>query len=258
MRSDASGVKSHRLRSQFVALLRLQAKLALREPYAVGLGIGFPIILLLLFGFISGQVPGNVAGTGLTVLDLWIPTIMVIGFVAIAVSLPSTLVRDREIGWLRRVSTTPLHPSRLLAAQLIQSLAIAVATVLIIIFGGGIVFGAPLHVGIPFFVLSIILSLAEILSLGLVVVALVPSQTVASIVTPVLFFPLLFLSGLWVNPVQVGEPLQSIMYYSPTGASAEALLYSVFNSTPPYTTFITMAVYTVIFAFIAIRYFRWE
>jgi len=121
-----------------------------------------------------------VAGSGLTVIDLYIPTIMVISFVAIAISLPNTLVRDREMGWLRRISTTPVHPSRLLAAQLIFNLVLAAAAIVITIGGGTVIFGAPLSVNIPFFILSLVLAIAEIFSLGLVVVALAPTQTVAS------------------------------------------------------------------------------
>jgi len=52
---------------------------------------------------------------------------MVISFITITISLPNSLVKDREIGWLRRISTTPLHLSRLLAAQLILNLLFAVA-----------------------------------------------------------------------------------------------------------------------------------
>jgi hypothetical protein len=33
---------------------------------------------------------------------------------------------------------------------------------------------------------------------------------------------------------------------------------SAFNGGPSYAALLTMVVYTVIFAFIAIRYFRWE
>jgi ABC-2 type transport system permease protein len=130
--------------------------------------------------------------------------------------------------------------------------------VLFVIFGGELIFSAPLNVGILFFILSIALSIAEIFSLGLVVAAIAPSQTVTSAMTGVLFFLLLFLSGLWVQPAQVGGFLQIVMYYSPSGAAARALLYSVFNAAPPFTTIVTMVAYTVIFAVIAIRYFRWE
>jgi ABC-2 type transport system permease protein len=214
--------------------------------------------LLLVFGIIGQNVPGNVGDTGLTIVDLWIPTILVISYISISISLPNTLVRDREIGWLRRVSTTPLHPSRLLAAQLILNLIIAAAATLIVILGGALLFGASLHVQVLPFAVSLLLSIVEIFALGLVLVALAPSQTVAAAAGGVVFFALLFLSGLWVQPAQAGEPLRTIMYYSPSGAAARALLDSVFNGSPAYAALLTLAVYTVIFGFIAIRYFRWE
>ena len=249
---------SHRSGIRFAELLKVQARLALREPYGLLGGIALPVVLLAVFGFIGRQVPGNVGDTGLTIIDLWTPTILVFAFLYIAVSLPNTLVRDREIGWLRRVSTTPLHPSMLLAAQLIFDLVLAAAAVLIVILGGALVFGASLHVQILPFVVSLLLSIAEIFALSLVLVALMPSQTVASAVGGVVVFVLMFLSGLWVQPAQVGDPLRTIMYYSPSGAAARALLDAVFNGSPSYAALLTMAVYTVIFGFIAIRYFRWE
>jgi ABC-2 type transport system permease protein len=258
VRPSLGGLRSPRWRAQLAALLKVQAKLSLREPYGLGLGVGFPVVLLILFGFISRHVPGNVGGSGMTVIDLYIPTIMVISFIAIAISLPSTLVRDREMGWLRRISTTPAHPSRLLGAQLILDLVLAAAAIVIAMVGGAAIFGAPLTVDIPLFVLSVALAVAEIFSLGLVVVALAPTQTVASIVAGPLFFVLVFLSGLWVQPVVVGGPLKVIMWYSPSGAAVRAILDSAFDQVPPVTTLVALAGYTVVFAFVAIRYFRWE
>jgi ABC-2 type transport system permease protein len=255
-RVDAS--TSHRSGRRFAELLKVQAKLAVREPIGLLAGIALPAFLLAVFGFIGQAVPGNVGDSGLTIIDLWTPTILVIAFIFIAVSLPNTLVRDREIGWLRRVSTTPLHPSMLLAAQLIFDLVLAAAAVLIIIVGGALVFGTSLHVQLLPFAVSLLLAIAELFALGLVLVALVPTQTVASAVSGGVVFALMFLSGLWVQPAQVGDPLATIMYYSPSGAAARALLDATFNGSPSYAALLTMAVYTVLFGFIAIRYFRWE
>src|SRR5215469_4611659 len=131
---------SHRSGVPFVELLKVQAKLALREPYGPLGGIALPAILVAVFGFIGRQVPGNVGDTGLTIIDLWTPTILVLAFIYIAITLPNTLVRDREIGWLRRISTTPLHPSMLLAVQLIIDLVLAAAAVVIVVPGGALVF----------------------------------------------------------------------------------------------------------------------
>ena len=250
--------RRHRSRAQFAELLKVYGKLALREPLALFGGLALPAILLALFGWIGQQNPGTVGDSGLTIIDVWTPTILVLSFIFISVSLPNTVVRDREIGWLRRVSTTPLHPSRLLAAQLIIDLILAAAAVLIIIGGGALVFGASLHVQILPFGVSLVLAIVEIFTVGLVLVALVPTQTVAQPVAGLVTFGLMFLAGLWVNPAQVGDPLRTIMYYSPSGAAVRAVLDSAFNGGPSYAGLLTMAVYTVIFGFVAIRYFRWE
>jgi ABC-2 type transport system permease protein len=146
----------------------------------------------------------------------------------------------------------------LLAAQLIFDLILAAAAVLIVIVGGALVFGASLHVQILTFGVSLLFAIAEIFALGLVLVALMPSQSVASAVAGVVFFASMFLSGLWVQPAQIGDPLRTIMYYSPTGAAARAVLDSAFNAGPSYAALLTVAVYTLVFGFIAIRYFRWE
>ena len=108
------------------------------------------------------------------------------------------------------------------------------------------------------FAVSLLLAIVELFALGLVLVALVPTQAVAQPVAGVVTFGLMFLSGLWVNPAQVGDPLRTIMYYSPSGAAVKAVLDSAFNGSLSYPALLAMAVYAIMFGFVAIRYFRWE
>jgi ABC-2 type transport system permease protein len=258
MTSDKSVSRGRSRRGPFSELLRVEGKLALRAPYGLGLGIIFPTVLLVVFGLIGSAVPGTVANTGFTILELYIPIIIVIEFFGVAITaLPIPLVRDRESGWLRRVSTTPVGPSRVLAAQLVLNLAFALVGIVIVLLGSVVVFGASLSVGI-YFVFSTILVLAEIFSLGLVIAAIAPSQSAQNAISGALFFAMLFLSGLWYPAAEASGPLQTIMYYSPGGAAVNAMLGSVFGTAPPLTAVVTMVVYAVIFVAVAIRYFRWE
>ncbi len=251
--------KEKESRGHFSELLKVEGRLAMRERTGLFMGIGVPIILLAVFGLVGIASPGDVPGTSYTVIELYVPVIMVMEFLFLGIYLmPITMVRYREIGWLRRVSVTPVPPSRLLAAQFVVNLVLALTGILIVILGSELIFGASLDVGIPYFVLSIVLSIAEIFSLGLIVAALVPSQSLAGGVSGGLLFLMFFLAGLWVPPATVGGPLATIMYYSPSGAAAQALLYSVFNTTPPCTAIVTMVIYALVFSFIATRYFRWE
>jgi len=256
-----SETDSHRGRhlppGAFTELFKVQARLSLRERY-IYVGIVLPFGLLVVFWFISSNVSGDVAGTGLTVLDLWIPTILVVCYITLALlNLPQTFARDREIGWLRRVSTTPVPPLWLLTAQLLLNLIVAGIVTAVVIVAGAALFGASISVGIVFVGVAI-LAIAEIYALGLIVAAIAPSQQAGTYIAGGLFYPLLFLSGLWIQPVQVGGALEQVMWYSPAGAPVRALLYSVFNVTPPYMTIVAMGVYTVIFVLVAVRTFRWE
>lgn len=244
-------------KGSFLRLLRMQWRFALREPLGLGTGILFPMILLIIFGFIGKAVGGDYSG--LSIFDLYVPTIIVIGLMSIALySVPFTLVRDREIGWLRRVSTTPLSPQKLLLSVLVVNLIYGIISIIIIILGSIFLFGAPLNINAFYFAISILLTLFVMFSLGLLVAAITPTQRIAQMLTGVLFFPLLFLAGLWIQPAMVGDPLRSIMYFSPVGAAVKSLLSSVFNRPLQYLELVAMAIYSTVFGALAVKFFKWQ
>lgn len=243
-------------KGSFRKLLRMQWKFSIREPLGFGMGIIFPILLLIVFGIIGFYAGGDYSG--LSVFDLYVPTIIVIGLMSVAVySIPFTLVRDREVGWLRRVSTTPLSPQKLLLSLLIVNLVYGLATIIIILLGSVFIFGAPVNINVIFFVLSIILTISVMFSIGFLIAAIAPNQRVSQGLTGAVFFSLLFFSGLWIQPAMVGDPLKSIIYYSPSGAAVKSLLDSVFNLPPVYIEFVAMILYSVIFTALAVKYFKW-
>src|SRR5207249_7628022 len=101
MTSNKGDSKRGRFQGHFAELLKVEGKLALREPTGLAMGIGLPIILLVVFGVIGKAVTGNVAGTGLTILDIYVPIIMVVGFMSLGISsLTVTLVRYGVMGWI--------------------------------------------------------------------------------------------------------------------------------------------------------------
>ncbi len=244
-------------KGSFLKLLRMQWRFGLREPLGLGMGLIFPMLLLILFGFIGKAVGGDYSG--LSLFDLYVPTIIVIGIISIALySVPFTLVRDREVGWLRRVSTTPLSPQKLFLSLLIINIIYGFIGIVVILLGSIYFFAAPLNINVFYFAISILLTFFVMFSIGMLVAALAPTQRFAQGVIGALFYPLLFLAGLWIQPALVGNPLQSIMYYSPAGAAVRSLLYSVFNQPPPYLELVAMAVYSMVFGVLAIRFFRWQ
>src|ERR1700684_1301740 len=96
-----------------------ETKMLGRTPAVARMGCG-------LFPASNKRVAGF---GGLSVLQTWLPVIILFSLVMSAVNfLPATLVSYRERGVLRRMSTTPVRPRTLLTAQLLLNLGVQIAT----------------------------------------------------------------------------------------------------------------------------------
>ncbi len=109
--------------SQTLTLTRIETKLFLREPAGLFFVFVLPLGLLTIFSLIDAG-DGN-SGDGIPASFL--PTMAIgigIGLLGMA-TLPMILAGYREKGVLRRMSTTPVKPVKLLVAQLLLHLAAA-------------------------------------------------------------------------------------------------------------------------------------
>jgi ABC-2 type transport system permease protein len=172
--------------------------------------------------------------------------------------LPIPLLRDRETGWLRRISTTPISPAKLLAAQVVINLILAAVGFTILIAGSTLIFGVELAFDIPGFLLSLVLATLAMFSLGLLVTSVAPSQSTGNGITMALLYPLLFFAGVYVPIQALPSGLQTAALFTPVGAAVKALNSSMTGSFPSFVPLIVMAAYAAVFSFVAIRYFRWE
>ena len=85
---------------------------------------------------------------GLTYFSVYFPVLIALVLAMLSlISLPVHLATYREQGILRRMSTTPVPPSWMLAAQVIINLALAVVALGILVVAGtaGFGLGAPKH-----------------------------------------------------------------------------------------------------------------
>ena len=72
------------------------------------------------------------------------------------------------------------------------------------------------------------------------------------------FFPLMFLAGLWWPRELMTGALHTLSGISPLGAAVEAIQDSVQGQFPPAMPLLVLAAYAVVFGFLAQRWFRWE
>ena len=176
----------------------------------------------------------------------------------VLLGLPGPLVSYRELGILRRLSTTPVPPSWLLAAQVVVQLCIALAGLAIVNIASVAAFGAPVPKSPGGLALSCLLAIGGLFALGLLIAALAPTANSVNAIGRLALIPLLFFAGLWLPRPLMPAVLLDISNYTPLGAAVEAIQGSVQTGFPPATPLLVLAGYTLVFAYLARRFFRWE
>jgi ABC-2 type transport system permease protein len=242
----------------FRAVLGLQWRLTLREPSGIALGLGLPVFLFVIFAVVP-VFRHNVPGTHLNVFELYIPILLATSLIMISlVGLVPPIVRDREIGWLRRLSTTPVSPAQILAAQVVIYLLVVAIVTAVFVVGGVLVTGVTQLPQFGGFLLAMVLGTAAMFALGLLLAAIAPDQKAMQRILPGVMYPLLFFSGLYFPLQYLPSPFLTIGNYTPIGASVEAMTEALQGSFPSAVALATSVAYAVVFGYLAVRLFRWE
>jgi ABC-2 type transport system permease protein len=246
-------------RAAFGKIVLNEARLAWRRPVGLIGGVGLPVLLLVIFGEIPVFREPSASLGGLTPFDIYLPVLSVFGLAMLAMmGLPIPLVTYRELGVLRRLSTTPVPPAWLLAAQGVVQLCVALSGLGVIIGAGVTVFGAAAPKNPGGFALSVALSVAGLFPIGLVVAAIARTANGASVIGRLAFFPMMFFAGLWLPRELMPTVLLDISNYTPLGAAVEAMQNSMLGGSLPVAPLLVLAAYAVVFGFLARRFFRWE
>ncbi|PZG15185.1 ABC transporter permease [Nonomuraea aridisoli] len=240
-------------------LMRTEIKLCVRDKSAPVWGVGFPLIVLIILGSVPAlREPREIYG-GLTAFDIYVPVMILFNLAILAMTaLPATLAGYRETGVLRRMRTTPVGPARMLAAQLVANLAVALVAVVLFLAVAGLGFGVQPPRNAAGFVVGWLLSATALLAMGLLISALAPGRNAAMAIGTVLFFPMMFLAGLWVPIAEMPPPLRAVSQYSPLGSGMQVFQDAYLGHVPPVQPMVVLAGYAVVCAIVAVRWFRWE
>ncbi|MEU4829996.1 ABC transporter permease [Streptosporangium sp. NPDC023615] len=241
-------------------MLLIEAKLLLREPAASIFSILLPLALLLGLGSTPGLQEVNPEMGGQRGIDTQLPALMVVlAVVTMAFTvLPGTLVSYRETGVLRRLSTTPVNPIRLLVAQVANNLVAAtIATVLLVVLGY-LVLGTAMPKSPLTFAGVFVLGTASLFGMGLLIAAVAPTSKAAPAIGSLLMFPLLFMAGMWVPRELMPDLLRRIGDFLPVAPFADTLRATWAGQPPQPLHLAMMALTVLVTGALATRFFRWE
>ena len=99
-------------------------------------------------------------------------------------TMPPRLVKYRERGVLRRLSTTPIDPATLVIAQLLVNIAVAVGGLVLLLVVGNLAFQIPLPQNPIGFAVAFLAGMFSLFALGLLVAAIAPTAGMATALYP--------------------------------------------------------------------------
>jgi ABC-2 type transport system permease protein len=234
---------------QLSRLTLIELKLVLRDPISLFFVLTLPLGFLLIFGLTAQGGP----------IDLYLPSMQVtlaLGMTGLF-TLPTYLAAYREKGILRRMSTTPVHPTFLLIAQLVVNMVLALVALALLIGLSKIVLGIALPQNIVGFLGGFFLGVSAMFSVGLLIAAVASGGRAASALGALLLYPSLFLAGAWLPRSRMPEWLARIGDYTPLGATQQILQTAWIGGTPQVFQLLMMATITMVLSLVATRVFRW-
>lgn len=236
-----------------------EVRLFLREPFSLFFTVLFPTLLIVFLGNIPGFRDPNPGLGGRSAIDLYVPISITLSLALLALTtLPTYVGNYRVKGILRRLAVTPTPPARLLLAQLLTNLLMAIVAGGLLIAVARLVFDVALPQQIVGYIVAFILAAAALFTLGLFVAALAPSGRAASSIGMVLYLPIMFFAGLWIPREAMSDSLRHISDFTPLGAGVQALQDAANGTWPQPLHLAVMAGYVILFSVAAARFFRWE
>lgn len=243
----------------FLKLTLIDLKLYLRNYVATFFTFVFPLLMLVLFGGVYGNKPEPVFG-GYGSMDFTLPgyiATLIIGTTAF-MSLPMDLAFQRQLGVLRRMRATPLHPAMVLGSKLITNLLVAVVGMAIMVFSGVAIYQTYVPKDwLPVF-LGILLSCLCLFALGFALASLVRSANAVRAVSFVIFYPMMFFSGGTIPGQFLPVTVQNVARVMPMTYTVNLVRDLWFGKGWDLTTVAVLVGFTIAGILVSVRFFRWE
>lgn len=179
----------------FKTLLKTELKLSLRGMDMFIFAICVPLIVMIFLGIIYGNKPAYYRA-GYTFLQQSFGAVSTISICAGGLmGLPLVISDYRNKKILKRFKVTPVKPIMILMVQIaIYSIYSLVSLVLIYLVAFWF-FDFEILGSVIEYILSFILVMLSMFSIGMMVGGISPNEKIASIVASILYFPMLIFSG---------------------------------------------------------------
>jgi imidazolonepropionase-like amidohydrolase/ABC-type multidrug transport system permease subunit len=239
----------------FLALTRIDLKLALRNRSVLFFNYFFPLIFFFVFGYSMHAEQGSRIIQVITMVT----AIGILGNGLFGAGMRA--VQDRETDVLRRFKVTPITPVPLLSASMVTGVILYLPGLIITLILANRLFGMTIPPNIGSLFLFAIIACVAFRSIGLIIAAVVNSSQESLILIQPLYMAMLFLSGATFPITFFPNWLQIVTQFIPatylmTGMAG--ILQHGESVLDNWQAVIALMVTALVGLFIATKLFRWE
>jgi ABC-2 type transport system permease protein len=233
-----------------------------RNPLGAMFTVGFSLVFLVLTSASGGGSRLPAYDGGIRAIQYYVPAFAAYGIMSACFNtLAIQLVFRRETGLLKRLRLSPLPTSSMVGALAASTLIVSLIDVVLVVAVGALGYHAHLP-GNPLpLLVDLVVGVVAFTAMGVAASTAVPNQDAAGPMLGIVFFVLLFLSGLWF-PLKPGSGLYQISRWFPLGHFIDAV-FAGFAVRPGASHWAPgdlawVAGWGAAAALLAVRRFRWE
>ena len=239
----------------FIALMRIDLKLALRNRAVLVFNYFFPLV----FFFVFGQSFGAQQGTVVLQVVTMVTAIGILGNGLFGAGMRA--VQEREADVLRRYKVTPITPVPLLMASMITGLVLYLPSVILTLFLANRIYGMQVPPNLVSFFIFVCFASLAFRSIGLIVAAVVNSSQESMLLIQPLYMGMLFLSGATFPLAFFPNWLQIVTRFIPASyliTGMAGILQRGESITQNWMSLLALMITGFVGMFIATKLFRWE
>lgn len=201
-----------------------------RNPSGAVFTVGFSVVFLVLLAASGGTDKIAFLG-GVREVQYYVPGFAAYGVMSACFNLLAIqLVVRRENGLLKRLRLSPLPTWALVGALFCSALVVSLVQVVLLLAVGRFAFSVELPHELAAFALALVVGAICFTALGVAASTVVPNEEAAGPMVSIVFFVLLFLSGLWY-PLKPGSTLAQISGWFPVAHLIHAM-FAPFDLVP--------------------------
>lgn len=239
----------------FLALLKIDLKLASRNRSVLFFNLIFPLVFFFMFG----QLMEAKQGSAILMVVTMVTVIGIIGNGLFGAGMRA--VQEREENILRRYKVTPITPQLLIAASLVTGMLVYLPTVVVVLTLANRLYGMALPHNLGALFAFICIGTLAFRAIGSIIAAVVNTSQEANVLVQLIYMPMLFLSGATIPLSAMPNWVQIITQFVPATyltSGISGILQRGESLGQNWKSVGALLITAVVGLFIATKLFRWE